>query len=292
VRKLEHIAVAFDGSAEAERGFAFAAWLAERTGARVTALQVIEPAYDVWASVPEPVPGLEEMLRRHEDACAEQLAALAATAPPGVSVETELLQGKPAETLLEALGKLAPDLAIAGTHGVGFSRFLLGSVSARLLEASPCDLLLVRGDLDVERPPSVIAAIDESDQARHALEVATGLTAALSTRLVLAHVVDDSIPFAVGGELHGVREALHTHGERVLSDAREQMVAPSEAVVDDLRQGSPSPQLIAACEDHQPAIVVVGTRGAHGFHGLLTGSTARNLVNHAPCPVLVVHNTG
>jgi nucleotide-binding universal stress UspA family protein len=35
-------------------------------------------------------------------------------------------------------------------------------------------------------------------------------------------------------------------------------------------------------------LAVVGSRGLHGFKGLLLGSTARHLVNNAPCPVLIV----
>lgn len=46
--------------------------------------------------------------------------------------------------------------------------------------------------------------------------------------------------------------------------------------------------LVALCEERRPVLAVVGSRGLHGFQGLLLGSTERHLVNNAPCPVLIV----
>lgn len=285
---FEHVLVAVDGSREARAGFAFALGLAATAGGRVTVVEVIVPAAAVWASIPEPVPGLERLLEERERAAEERLSSLAAAAPAGVEVETRLLEGEPAIALLELIEELSPGLVVAGTHGVGFRRFLLGSVSQRLLEEAPCDLLLFRGEALVDRPLNVIVGLDGSEHAEQALKVAEGLASALSACLVLVHVADYDIPFASRDPYSGIREAVREHGAALLRAARARVVAPVEGIVEDLREGSPRPALIAACDQHAPAIAVVGSRGVHGFHGLLVGSTARDLVNHASCPVLVV----
>jgi nucleotide-binding universal stress UspA family protein len=54
-----------------------------------------------------------------------------------------------------------------------------------------------------------------------------------------------------------------------------------------IRNGSPARQLIAESEDAE--MLIVGSRGLGGFTGLLLGSVSRSCVEHADCPVLVIH---
>ena len=54
-----------------------------------------------------------------------------------------------------------------------------------------------------------------------------------------------------------------------------------------VRSGSPARQLIAESEDAE--MLIVGSRGLGGFTGLLLGSVSRSCVEHADCPVLVIH---
>ena len=54
-----------------------------------------------------------------------------------------------------------------------------------------------------------------------------------------------------------------------------------------IRNGSPARQLIAESEGAE--MLIVGSRGLGGFTGLLLGSVSRSSVEHADCPVLVIH---
>ncbi|WP_295124224.1 universal stress protein [uncultured Leifsonia sp.] len=56
-----------------------------------------------------------------------------------------------------------------------------------------------------------------------------------------------------------------------------------------IRSGSAARQLIAEAEDAE--MLIVGSRGLGGFTGLLLGSVSRSVVEHADCPVLVIHGS-
>ena len=56
-----------------------------------------------------------------------------------------------------------------------------------------------------------------------------------------------------------------------------------------IKNGSAARQLIAEAEGAE--MLIVGSRGLGGFTGLLLGSVSRSCVEHADCPVLVIHGT-
>lgn len=51
-------------------------------------------------------------------------------------------------------------------------------------------------------------------------------------------------------------------------------------------EGSPAKVLVDAAQGTD--LLVVGTRGHGGFAGLLLGSVSQQIVQHAPCPVVIV----
>lgn len=80
--------------------------------------------------------------------------------------------------------------------------------------------------------------------------------------------------------------------EEVVRERVEELVAEHAGPTDDLdltatvRLGHPVEQLCTA--EPVPDLLVVGTRGVGGFAGMLLGSIAHKVVEHAPCPVVVV----
>jgi nucleotide-binding universal stress UspA family protein len=149
---IARILVPVDFSSHSDRAFRYALRLASRFGASVELLHVVDNpvASGTWTAevyVPNLPEILDSLLREAE----KRLAALkSAAAGEGVSVETHVLTGQPAHTIIEHGRTGGFDLIVMGTHGrTGFSHLFAGSVAERVVRRAPCPVLTVR---DTTRP--------------------------------------------------------------------------------------------------------------------------------------------
>jgi universal stress protein A len=78
--------------------------------------------------------------------CLRKLEALRRRAEAaGVKVRTELLDGTPHTSLVEAAARANAVLVVLGTNGrTGVSRLMFGSVALRVVCESPCPVVVVR----------------------------------------------------------------------------------------------------------------------------------------------------
>lgn len=84
-------------------------------------------------------------------------------------------------------------------------------------------------------------------------------------------------------------EPAHRRAEQLLQDQLAKALdgGPTpEGVRALVRAGNPTEVLIEL--GHDADLLVVGARGHGGFRHLITGSVATQLINHAPCPVVIV----
>jgi nucleotide-binding universal stress UspA family protein len=286
---FERLVVAYDGSEQAGAAAELAFELARNRGARLTLAHVLELP-DPYPELGHGAPGTEWPIDRAENEWRERLAELTAGAPSRASVETEVLvANKAAPALLDLLREHHADVLVGGTHGVGgLKRTLLGSVSQQLLEHAPCSVLLVRDRPRLDGPRTVLAGVDGSAATPAVLAMAQRAAVILSAQLVLAHATEELIPsFASTDQEQALRAWAREQGQRILDEAGASVTAPLEAMTVELREGRATHELVALCNERRPVLAVVGNRGLHGFKGLLLGSTARHLVNNAPCPVLI-----
>jgi nucleotide-binding universal stress UspA family protein len=137
---MKNILVGYDGSEQADSAFAYALDLAGKYNAKIIVLSV--------AGIPEP-PGIvetEAVLENAEEYFSKRFAALRGQASlMEVSTNFSVVAGNPADQIIHYANEHDIDLIVLGHHGKGFvQRWLMGSVSRRVVVHASCSVLIVR----------------------------------------------------------------------------------------------------------------------------------------------------
>ena len=137
---MERVVVGYDGSIYSKKALEKVKVLAEKFGSKVYVVHVIDTAVlslsDVFAS-PSILAGLREK--------AEQLIKEAVQLLGG-NAEGKVLEGDPAHEIVKFAKEVNASLIVLGSRGLStIRRVLMGSVSSRVVQESPIDVLIVKG---------------------------------------------------------------------------------------------------------------------------------------------------
>ena len=136
------ILVPTDGSPAAEAAIDHAIDLAEKYSARVHGLYVVDAT--AFASIDAGSEMVVEALEQEGERAVEEVSDRAAAA--GVEAETNVVTGTAYRSILDYVESEGIDLVVMGTHGRrGIERFLLGSVTERVVRSADVPVLTVRG---------------------------------------------------------------------------------------------------------------------------------------------------
>jgi nucleotide-binding universal stress UspA family protein len=288
--RVSRIVVGVDGSDAAAAALRWALRRAARTGGSVAAMAGLQTP--LMTGYLEATVAYDPTVL-HDATAATLKAALAdAVAATGVDVPTswEVVEGGPARVLLDA-GRDAA-LLVVGSRGRGaFAGALLGSVSQQVAHHTPCPLVIVperalgRADAPIR---TIVVGVDDSPGARAALHWAAAEAQALGAHLrAVTSWQDPSYVAAPVGAVAAPPLDLSGRAAAVLGTVVAEVRAGGGPEVEEVvLQGPAGPSLLA--EGEHADLLVVGSRGAGGFVGLLLGSVSQQVAAHAPCPVAVI----
>ena len=216
----------------------------------------------------------------------------------GVPVSCEVVDAPNVHReILAQADRLPADLIVMGTHGrSGFQRFLLGSITEKVLRTARPPVLtvgMVSGaattkDFTFKR---ILCAVDFSDCSIGALRYAVSLAESAGADLTALSVVE-WVPFGYDPllgpptDLAGYRMAA----ERVAQERLHKTVAESAGTkIDEIVcSGKPHHEILRIAAERQSDLIVLGIHGRNPLDRMLFGSTAEPVVRRATCPVLTV----
>lgn len=136
------ILVAHDGSAHAGKALQEASNIALLMAAEITILNVapnlcLSEVSDSECSL------ISNSLHSEAEGAMKKVADELAT--KGIKAEIVIKIGHPVEMIVDTAKEIGADLIVIGSHGRhGAKRFLLGGVSAKVVEHAPCHVLVIK----------------------------------------------------------------------------------------------------------------------------------------------------
>ena len=142
---LRRILVPLDFSGKSRQALDFAVPLAQRYGAKIFLIHVVEPLYS-FASFPGEMGVAPVNLRPVAEAWKAKLSALAQQlVPREVLGKTMVCSGRAYHKIVEAANAVEADLIVIATHGhTGLRHVFLGSTAEHVVRHARCPVLAVR----------------------------------------------------------------------------------------------------------------------------------------------------
>jgi nucleotide-binding universal stress UspA family protein len=283
----DEILLPYDGSEHAAAILHHAGEIAHVLGASITVLYVADTRRD---SVTVLEGTTKDVLVDH----GEELVAEAGKTLDTLGVEytTAVVQGTPAESIVEYAAAEDQDVIVLPTHGEGALDRFLGSVTEKVIRLAPVPVVTARMEPDESLSfpyEGILVATDGSDgsraAARHGVELAKTLDAALH----VVSVVEDGLAAELGIEEDP--SPGQSTAEAAI-EAVERMAAESdvEPVHTYLERGSPAEVINTLVEKEPIDAVVIGATGKGRIERILLGNVAEKTVRTVPVPVLTVHD--
>ena len=289
------IVVGVDGSAAAHAALGWAAGVALARGRtlRIAYGLDLDSARRVFNRYDASEPSLLDKLRAHGDALVARETLFVRRTTPEVRVTTDVSPEHPARMLL----RHSTDgyLVVIGAEGTGGFASHVGSILLSVTSRAEGPVVVVRADRAGGSAPRttgpVVVGIDGGPVSEAAVAAAFDEASERKAELVALHAwsdltlgkfVADPLNWFPVPEIEVDEEAILA--ER-LAGWREKY--PDVPVRRQVCSADPAARLQRWSEAAQ--LIVVGSHGRRSFRALLLGSVSNSLVQHAKCPVMVVH---
>lgn len=278
-----------DGSDPAEPVLEYALQIASEHEGTIHVLNVADIGPDgVTTSRGEGIDALEEDGERIVTDAAQRAS------DHGVSVVSAVLQGDPYKTIVDYSQRSSVDCIVMPTHGRrGIHRFLLGSVTERVINTAEVPVIAVNPDRDrpLTYPPRhVLVPTDGSRGAELAVAEGIDIADATGATLHLLHVVETG---SLGSDVRSVLKEGELTGRAndIMAEATETVEGTSlDAVTSVIDHGDPSTVIRNYIDENEIDLTIMGTHGRTDFSRYVMGGVSAKLVRTSPVPVVWVRD--
>ena len=135
----------------------------------------------------------------------------------------------------------------------------------------------------------ILLGVDGSERALHAAETAADLARSMKSGILRIVVAYDPVPSYLGEpNMQAAISARMKEAETILKKAKDAVGEIPGEIHTEILEGPPAEAIIDVAKTRKSDLIVMGSRGLGRLSGALIGSQSQKVVQHAPCPVLIV----
>jgi nucleotide-binding universal stress UspA family protein len=290
MRQLKRIMVGHDLQAGGDLALRSAVVLADRCGATIRLVHVIEPL-DAYQRLSHPFTSPYTPEDLAQKAGAKLQALVASPEFAHVRMEYEVRRGKPFVELIIARRAWLADLIVVGGMSQAEEPFL-GSTSERVLRKALVPVMVAKKPLSAEAKTFLVPT-DFSACAKKAAEEALTLAKSFSGEVFFFHVLEPYRSYAISySDDVGVSVPIPPPSPEELEPEWDAFLSglPLEKVAWDrhAEEGQAALAIVRQAKHINADLIVMGTHGRSDLPHMLLGSVAEKVVRAASCPVLTI----
>ncbi len=218
------------------------------------------------------------------------LSAYAQEELAGLPVRRLVVVGNPAEEIVAFAHSHQVGMIVMPTHGYGrVRRFLIGSVTAKVLHDAACPVLTGAHVDDSRATPRhepiyqrrILCSLDLGPHSEQTLKWAATMARNFKARLSIVHVIPGASS-GLGSDMDIDRQMkLQSKAEQRLEELKQAEDVPAATYVE---RGEPAHQVAALAGNLDADLLIIGRTPAEGR--LRTHAYA--IIRHSPCPVVSI----
>ena len=293
------IVIPLDGSKTAEKVLPYARFVAGALKLPIELLAVVDIAEMATHISAERARFLNTMVEDSVRSSEKYLRGIAGTFPSGTKCMVE--KGKAEQVIIETAAADKGTLVTMATHGrSGINRWLLGSVTEKVLRGGTNPMLLVRATEDGKTEgaatlKSVVVPLDGSELAEGVLPMVAELAKTLKLAVVLFRAYNIPYNAYAGGEgyyavnyeelMTAMKDEAVDYLEKKTEEVKKLGIAEVSCVA---KEGFAADEIISLAHKSPDNLIAMCTHGRSGVKRWMLGSVTETVVRHAADPVLVL----
>lgn len=210
-----------------------------------------------------------------------------------VPIRNMVVSGDRAGVIVDIAKTEKADLIIMSTHGrTGISRWILGSVTSRVLSTAACPVMAVHRE---EQVGHILITLDGSTLSEKAIVPGLTLAKAFSAKVTLLRVLTDlesdpnTLPENIAlQEEHEIEKVASEQAKTYLKDLIEIHHTESLNIQSAVLQGPVHATILDFASQNKVDLISMTTHGHSGLHRWIYGSVTEKVLHNTDCAVLIV----